>query len=330
MKTNPTIIISRTDNIGDVVLTLPLVSYLKQQWPKAKIIFLAREYVQAAVNQCAAVEQFLCWDDLDRLPTQDAITNLKNLHADIILHVAPQKKIAQLAKHAGIKIRIGTNRRWYHWFNCNRLVNFTRKNSSLHEAQLNFKLLKPLQLRTTFSLAEIQNLQVAARAMTSPSVISQFLDPNRFNLVIHALTNGNTQEWPPEYFAHLIQLLSRDKFNIIVTGTIKEKPKLQLLLQPELQVTDAVGKLNLAEFINLLSLVQGIVVGSTGPLHLAAALGIHALGLFPTEKGKSPERWGPIGPKAEYIMATTSSMRSITPETVAQRIYAWLTQYIQP
>jgi heptosyltransferase-3 len=311
MKINPIIIISRTDNIGDVVLTLPLASYLKQQWPQSRIIFLARDYASAAVKSCPAIDQFLSSDNLSALPK-----------ADIILHVAPNKEIAQLAKQAGIPLRIGTNRRWYHWLTCNQLVNFTRKKSPLHESQLNFKLLKPLKLKTDFSLTEISALQNISRSTTISAKVENLLDQNRFNLVIHALTNGNTKEWPMDNFARLIQLLPLDKFNIIITGTAKEKPKLKLLLQNELHVQDAVGKLTLEEFINLLSQAQGIVVGSTGPLHVAAALGIHALGLYPAEKGKSPDRWGPIGKQARYLVAN-ECMSEITPEHVAAIVLNW-------
>jgi ADP-heptose:LPS heptosyltransferase len=321
MKINPIIIISRTDNIGDVVLTLPLAIYLKQQWPQSRIIFLARDYVAAVVIACPAVDQFMSWEQLKRSPHKQAVLALRGEKADIILHVAPNKIIAQLAKLADIPIRIGTNRRWYHWLTCNKLVNFTRKNSPLHEAQLNFKLLKPLKLKTDFLLDEIAQLQNITCATDVNEKIKKILDKKRFNLVIHALTNGNTHEWSMEHFVRLVQLLPQEKFNIIITGTAKEKTKLKPLLHAELHVQDAVGEFTLDEFINLLSQVNGIVVGSTGPLHIAAALGIHCLGLYPAEPGKSPKRWAPIGKQAQYLVA--EDIQTITPEQVAAIVQTW-------
>ncbi|RYG01290.1 MAG: glycosyl transferase family 9, partial [Chitinophagaceae bacterium] len=38
------IIISRTDSIGDVVLTLPMAKIIKQQFPDCRIAFLGKEY----------------------------------------------------------------------------------------------------------------------------------------------------------------------------------------------------------------------------------------------------------------------------------------------
>jgi ADP-heptose:LPS heptosyltransferase len=44
------IVISRTDSIGDVVLTLPLAGILKEKYPKAKIIFLGNTYTKPIIK----------------------------------------------------------------------------------------------------------------------------------------------------------------------------------------------------------------------------------------------------------------------------------------
>jgi ADP-heptose:LPS heptosyltransferase len=38
------IIISRTDKIGDVILTLPLVGFLKENYPNSEIIFIGNTH----------------------------------------------------------------------------------------------------------------------------------------------------------------------------------------------------------------------------------------------------------------------------------------------
>ena len=51
MKFTPKhILICRTDNIGDVVLPLPLAGYLKQRFPDARIGFLCRAYAAPAAR----------------------------------------------------------------------------------------------------------------------------------------------------------------------------------------------------------------------------------------------------------------------------------------
>ncbi len=316
------IIISRTDNIGDVVLTLPMAALIKQHYPTCKITFLARDYVKSLVMNCSAVDAFLCWDEIKNLTSTKAIDAIRSLQADTILHVFPQKKIASLAKAAGIKIRIGSSHRWYHWLNCNNRIKFSRKNSNLHEAQLNLKLLQPLKLPTILSLVQLTTLLQINKSKDVHENIVKFLKTDRFNLIVHPLTNGNTKEWPLEKFIKLIQLLPVEKFNIIVTGTEKEHSKLQALLQQCPMVSNAVGQLSLQDFINLISHAEGLVANSTGPLHMAAALGIHTLGLYPTERGKNVERWAPLGKKVEVLSAM--EMQMIAVARVIPIIQNWL------
>jgi ADP-heptose:LPS heptosyltransferase len=79
-----------------------------------------------------------------------------------------------------------------------------------------------------------------------------------------------------------------------------------------------------------------LVAGSTGPLHLAAALGRHALGLYPPIRPMHPGRWGPLGAHAGFMVfdkpncedcrtqpAACTCIRAIEPRAVAARVLTW-------
>jgi len=315
------IVISRTDNIGDVVLTLPMAALLKQKYPHIKVSFLARDYVKSIISACPDVDAFISWDGLRSLDERSAIDTLRDLQIDAIIHVFPQKKIAKLAKAAKINWRIGSSHRWYHWVSCNQRIDFSRKNSSLHEAQLNLQLLQPFNLPNNLTLVQLQDLLHLHKCERPGVKIKSLLAMDRFNLVLHPLTNGNTEEWPLSKFSALIKALPEERFNIIVSGTANEKERLQPLLKQYPNVQDAVGTLSLATFIDLLSCANGIVANSTGPMHLAAALGIHVLGLFPEVKGKDIGRWLPLGEKAEVLSAASIDLISL--DRVLQIITNW-------
>ncbi|MBE0642259.1 MAG: glycosyl transferase family 9, partial [Bacteroidales bacterium] len=147
------IIISRTDSIGDVVLTLPLAGYLKQLYPELDIVFLGRSYTRPVLDQCMHTDGFLNWDVVRQMSEEEAIASLKEVDAGVILHVFPSREIAALTRKAGIPHRIGTAGRLFHWRELNHRVRFSRRNSDLHESQLNFKLLQP------FGIADIPVLE---------------------------------------------------------------------------------------------------------------------------------------------------------------------------
>ncbi|MGA0434059.1 MAG: glycosyltransferase family 9 protein, partial [Flavobacteriales bacterium] len=65
------------------------------------------------------------------------------------------------------------------------------------------------------------------------------------------------------------------------------------------------GKLDLSELISLIQACDGLVAASTGPLHLAAGLGIASVGLFANEAPIWAERWHPVGANARWLSSAT-------------------------
>jgi len=297
------IIISRTDNIGDVILTLPITALLKKHFPNTKISFLARHYVKAIIENCPSVDVFISWDQLNQLPEDKAVAQLQSVQADTIIHVFPHKKIAKLAKRANIATRIGTTNRLYHWLTCNQKVSFSRKKSQLHEAQLNLKLLSPFDIKTECTLKDLHQYVKLRHQNKIPEALKTYLKADKFNLIIHPLSNGNAREWPIKRFNAIINDLPTHPFNILITGSEKESKKLKTPMISQCpNATDLTGKLTLNELLQLIQHADGLVANSTGPLHIAAAMGIKTLGLFPPEASMSPRRWQPIGDQAQHLV----------------------------
>ncbi|MEG0040576.1 MAG: glycosyl transferase family 9, partial [Massilia sp.] len=57
------ILICRTDNIGDVVLTLPLAGYLKTHFPQARIDLLCRAYVAPAMRHSRFLDRVITTEE---------------------------------------------------------------------------------------------------------------------------------------------------------------------------------------------------------------------------------------------------------------------------
>ena len=314
------LLISRTDAIGDVVLTLPLCGYIKQLNPQVKVSFLGRTYTQAVVATCQAVDEFINLDQLLALPRQQQITWLKAQHIDAVIHVYPNKVVGKLALLAGIKQRIGTTNRLHHWLSCNKLVPLSRKKSPLHEAQLNIALLRGLGVKTIPPLQQLPAYYQFNAPSVEPWLAAQ-LQPDRFNLIIHPKSNGSAREWTLAHYTALITLLPPQHYRVFITGAEKEQQLLANWMQQQPpHVVDLTGKLSLQQLIAFIAQVDGLLASSTGPLHLAAASGIHALGLFPSVQSINAGRWGPLGFKASYISSPADDMDSITPEQVFNHI----------
>ena len=349
MKPIRHIIISRTDSIGDVILTLPLAKILKDHIPGIRVSFLGKAYTRAVIECCEYVDAFIDLDDFMNKPSGGQLP-------DAIIHVFPVKEIAQRAKRLGIPLRIGTTGRLYHWTTCNKLVKLSRKNSDLHEAQLNTKLLAPLGVEKDFSLAELGASLGMTRIRRLPDEFKALIDPERFNLILHPRSQGSAREWGLDNFAALINILPTEKFKVFISGTAKEREGLEQLFQaigqpkqpvqaapkgyvqrPDpirnaaVNVTDICGLMDLATFISFINACDGLVANSTGPLHIAAALGKRSVGIYPPIRPMHPGRWQPLGPAATYLVqdkpcedcrkdpAACHCMKDIRPEDVLSK-----------
>ncbi|MDX1903943.1 MAG: hypothetical protein SFU27_07275, partial [Thermonemataceae bacterium] len=78
------IIISRTDNLGDVVLTLPLAGFLKEQYPDSQLFFIGKAYTKALIKASKHIDFFLDRDFILKNPDE-----LKLIAADAIIFVFP-------------------------------------------------------------------------------------------------------------------------------------------------------------------------------------------------------------------------------------------------
>lgn len=296
-------ILSRTDSIGDVILTLPMAGVLKHMFPGCYIIFLGRNYTRDIVSLSSHVDEFISWDDISRLENSiEQIDVLKKTGADTIIHVFPKKDIAVLAKKAKIKTRIGTSGRLYHYYTCNKWVMFSRKRSDQHEAQLNLKLLKPLGWNKELNLREIEEYYGFNKKPVLTKELKLLIDPEKTNLILHPKSKGSAREWGLENFQRLINLLDKTKYKIFVTGTEEEGLLFRKHISTNDNCFDVSGKMSLNQLIAFIDHSDALVAASTGPLHIAAAVGKVAIGIYPPIKPMHPGRWAPVGPKATYLV----------------------------
>jgi len=298
------IVISRTDSIGDVMLTLPLCVWLKNKYPEVQLVFLGSGYTKAIVDCFSVIDEFVDWKEMEAMPTAQRSDIVKEWKADAIIHVFPNKEIASLAKKAKIAMRIGTSHRSFHLLTCNHRLNFTRKNSLLHEAQLNFELLKPFGLKELPSIQEVTAMLDAFKVpnIKLPKKVENLLSKADKTIILHPKSQGSAVEWPIENYMELAKVLADQGFTVFFTGTETEGSQFRQLIPTNKQIIDTTGELSLPELIVLISKVHNLLACSTGPLHIAGFVGIRAIGLFSPRKPIHPGRWSPLGTNVRTLV----------------------------
>jgi ADP-heptose:LPS heptosyltransferase len=329
------VLICRTDNIGDVALTLPITTWLKQQFPHIKISFLCRAYAADFVRQCSTVDEVVEVENF----SLDPRSYFSAANVDTIIFAQPDQELAIAAFKARIPNRIGNARqKLYQLIFCNRRVRFSKSTSLLHETQFNFEFLKPFGLDKIPELDEIKNLYRFKTPRDTPVTVP--FQRQAFNLIIHTKSNGHGREWPIEHYTELARLLTgNEQIRLWLTGSADEGHWLKLNAPDLLQlpnVSDVCGQFTLGQLTSFINGADGLIASGTGPLHMAAALGQRTLGLFPPTRPMHPGRWAPIGVRAQFLCVpescegcrekqtiTCDCLRNISPDTVAEIILAW-------
>ena len=302
--THKRVIISRTDSIGDVLLTLPMCAWIKSTYPTATILFLGKGYTKSVVDCYDLVDEFIDWKDFENQTKADQLEKFRSLNADAIIHVFPNKEIASLAKKVRIPTRVGTSHRSYHLFTCTHRPNFTRKRSDLHESQLNHELLRPFGLVDLPTLEDISNATSHFHApnLDLPDFLSKVLQNKGKSIILHPKSQGSAREWPMEKYTALTNELVKRNFTVFFTGTHAEGDAFRSQIPTHPNVIDTTGKLSLNELITFISKVDFLLACSTGPLHIAGYLGINTIGFFVPKRPIHPGRWKALGPNVSILV----------------------------
>jgi ADP-heptose:LPS heptosyltransferase len=307
-----TFVIVRHDNLGDVALALPMAGLLKRARPGCTVIFAVRRYARDVAMASRHVDEVLEVSDADTFERA-----LLARRPDAVVFAFPSAPLARAAARAGVPLRLGTARRWFHWRWCNLRPLVRRSGSALHEAQLNLRLLAPFvggAVATAIPRDDVWPLAGLApgpggapRAAPGPTSGPEWpLREGVANVLLQLRSNGNGKEWPAAHYLSLVTSLPADRFHFIVNGTPAEGDALREVV-PGLfalpQVTDATRGFPVADLMRTLPRTDAVLSSSTGPMHLAALSGAATVGLFVDLPGMDPDRWGPLGPRAVAIRA---------------------------
>jgi len=122
-------------------------------------------------------------------------------------------------------------------------------------------------------------------------------------VILHPGSGKSARDWKPEYFGELARkLVSNNRVKVIVTGTSQEQTLVETVTKiGGNDVIPVIGKTSLREYCALASAAVLFIANSTGPIHIAAAVGVPVIGLYPQVPVLSAARWGPYTEKKTIV-----------------------------
>ena len=290
------ILLIRPDKIGDLILTLPVATVIKEFAPNSHISFLVREYTAPLLNLAPDVDETVIYDT--DLPFFKAVSFLRSTKTDIVFFFGSKFKLTVAAFLARIPIRVGRSAWWYS-FLFNKRIYEHRKTAERNEAEYNVRMLKAIGI-------EIHDTPLPK---LNHSLLPSVLLPTTQYIVFHITTGGSTKPWNEEHFIELAKQLKQiSNFSIVLTGIANDDEFLFRISERMKHCSCNVHILlsgTLPELASILDNAQLVIACGTGPGHLAAALGTPTIGLFPAVKTLSKERWGFRGKRVMNLSPVT-------------------------
>lgn len=289
------ILIVRTDRIGDVILTLPTIEALKLNFPNARIAMLLNSYTANLVEGIADV--LIYNREIAPKPFFEMLAEIRREQFEAVVVAFPRFRIALLLWLAGIPVRVGTGYRWYS-FLFNKKIFEHRKTVEKHEAEYNLALLKGLGCEVSI-IPEIKILLSEKERTEAYTVRKSIGISDSASLVLlHPGSGGSARDWKSGNFSLLAAELKKQGFCVVITGAKSESDFVENIAKNAGEsVKSFASNLSLKEFAAFIQTAQLFVANSTGPLHIAAAVGVPVIGLYPPVRVMSPKRWGPLTEK---------------------------------
>ncbi|MBI4398439.1 MAG: lipopolysaccharide heptosyltransferase II [Candidatus Omnitrophica bacterium] len=299
------ILITRTDRIGDVVLSTPVLEAMRTRFPFAHIALMVSPVTRALVEGNPNLDQVLVYDKSGKekswMGTWKFARRLRQEEFDIAIHLHPSNRVHWVSFLARISIRLG-----YRYKNYRLLTHVIphKKHEGLkHEARYNFDLLKvlgiavPEELRTHVPLSE--------RAYETLAQIKNELGLAQEPFIaLHPGSSCPSKMWAPSRFAELADRIA-EKFGIKTVWIGGEEEKNlsgQISKWMKTKSVDFTAKLNLDQTVWLIKQSRLLISNDSGPVHIAGAVGTPVISIFGRKQpGLGPKRWGPLGRDSAVI-----------------------------
>jgi len=274
-ETPPRILIIRLKSMGDVVLTLPAVTTVRENFPSAKITFLTSKENAPLLRSCREVDEVVA---LDRAALRSGnpvkmagefFGLLRRLRAGRFSLVVDFQGYGETA---WLSWFTGAPQRWGSVYSTGRAWAYTlgvRRQAAQHHAERNLAILQAGGLNTTQARNEFA-LPAEAQEQARAFFRQHNLDFARPTLFIQPFTSSPQKNWPLENYLAVAGNWQSRGWQIIFGGGPGERAGLEPALAGQFRTSAGVPLLVTGGLMQLATLVLG---GDTGAVHLAVALG---------------------------------------------------------
>jgi lipopolysaccharide heptosyltransferase I len=294
------ILIVKPSSLGDVVHSLPFLNAIKTCFPGAEIHWVIAKGLEGLLEGNPMIERLWIinkdsWKKIDHAKNTVAeignlFKELKKEKFDLVIDLQGllRSGIITSATRAPVRIGFQEAREGSRFFYTHKV----KGGKDVHAVERYLKI-------ASFLGCDISRVSFPF-PLESPAVFNSHLlplTPAEYAVIVPG-ARWKTKRWPPEKFG---ELASRLPVQSIIVGSKVDGDSADLIVSlSEGKAVSLAGKTSLKELIAVMKKATFVISNDSGPMHIAAALGIPVFAVFgPTD----PRRTGPYGKGHSIIRA---------------------------
>ena len=301
----PRILITRTDRIGDVVLSTPVIRNLRRAFPGAYLGMMVRPEHRELVEGNPDLNAVILYDKA--CAEKGIAGNLRfarrlgehRFDTALILHSTHRVILA--AWLAGIRRRIGYARR-LPWLLTDAIPDVKREGNR-HELEYNLDLLRFLGVESRERALFVPTRPEQEQAVEA-FLRRQGIHGEKPLVILHPGASCPSKRWPAARFAAVGDRLTQELGArvMVIAGPDGVAQGEAVLRRMREKAVGALARFSLGELVCLFRRAACVVSNDSGPVHLAGAAGTPVVSIFGRwGGGLSPTRWGPTGPNGVVL-----------------------------
>jgi heptosyltransferase-2 len=300
------ILVRSTNWVGDAVMTVPALEALRARFPRAEIVLLSKPWVSEIFWHHPAVNRQIIYKPRSEhrgpLGFPKLIRELRAEKFDAALLLQNAFQAAWMAWLARIPLRIGYARD-HRSFLLHDAIEPPLPAAYGHQVYYYLQLLfraglidKPrpveeVRLRLTDAEKSWAIKKLESLDLSGPRLLVGLAPGAAF---------GPAKRWMPERFAGLAdRLIGALNADVLIFGSAAERPLAEEIARSMKRTpTIVAGETSLRQLLSLMAGCRLIIANDSGPMHLAAALGVPLVAVF----GSTDERaTGPLGTRIRIV-----------------------------
>ncbi|MBN2373235.1 glycosyltransferase family 9 protein [bacterium] len=294
------ILVVRLAYIGDVIMTLPVLRPIRDEFPRAKIYFLTGEKEAKIIEGNPYIDHIITYDAFWFYPAGiketvrgylNMVKRIKGEGFDMAIDFRGDIRnilFVLFASRAYYRISYGSGGGGY-------LLTYVIPFDKIkHKISYHLDILRSLDIKINEPMPEI-HLSRAEEVFRNRIFGSNGIKDSDMVIGVHPGGRKLLKRWDPEGYINVLERLMKDfSAKIIITGSSEDEGVAGAILSriDKNRAISLCGKTGLKELSSLIKGFRLFITGDSAPMHIASATGTPVVAIFGPSKSRET---GPYG-----------------------------------